>query len=698
MRWWVLCVVTLGAGCTVKVADLTCARCEEPDRPCGSGFRCIALRCQPADHDVACDGQGGGGGGAAGGQGGQGGGSIEPEDAGCARRTCDTPGCVATVGSRAYGPYQGGPLASARFGHIAGLAVRGDGTLFLSDDSNHVLWRVDPAATTVSLAQGTPGLCGDLQPMTDVLCHPGALSLTDGGALFGLDRGTGALWSPSDAGPVVRARFTKTPWSLTNVSGLTMVMLDQDFQGFDETGASQGKTVFYTPSFQGESIAPLYLDGGFALIGSELVGRVENSHFDLRAGRAGYELPWGDGYFVGHVDGPLRDTARFMGVWGAAPYQGKVVLTERYSRTLRTVDGVQAQTLQIENGTSTVGEVTALATSADRIWFVEEDTRQLRRYDGTPGAFGTATLTPSPGPPTACASTSSFAGARGVAVEPGTGRVVVADTRHHALRFIDGAGAITSLGGVKGYQQAKPGVMPRFDSPAGLRFRANGHLVVADTGNGLVRELDLAAGTETLLGGCLAGTVNCSTDVEDPRLAQLPGVVDFAETADGGFLFAARGLDRMVVSLDGRSVSSIDPGSGDPKLSSEPRSVEFANGLAYLTSAHGDTVKAFRLDSNPADPDLVQTWQLAPTYCRESFRLCRPSGVRAVGARVFTALEGAQVVVELLADGGTRKVAGVVDGPGVDGRLFSPWALASDGDGGLYVTELDGPGLRYVRY
>ena len=75
-----LCVVTLGAGCTVKVADLTCARCEEPDRPCGSGFRCIALRCQPADHDVACDGQGGGGGGAAGGQGGQGGGSIEPED------------------------------------------------------------------------------------------------------------------------------------------------------------------------------------------------------------------------------------------------------------------------------------------------------------------------------------------------------------------------------------------------------------------------------------------------------------------------------------------------------------------------------------------------------------------------------------------------------------------------------------------
>ncbi|MBX7101193.1 MAG: hypothetical protein K1X89_25985 [Myxococcaceae bacterium] len=691
MKWWVLCVVTLGTGCTVKVAELTCARCEEPDRPCGSGLRCVAGRCQPADRDVACEGSGGG---AAGG--GQGGGAIEPEDAGCQRRTCDTPGCVATLGDRALGPYQGGPLASARFGHLVGLAARSDGTLFLSDDSNHVVWRVDPAATTVSLAQGTPGVCADLQPNTDVLCHPGAISLTDGGVLFGLDRGTGALFALADGGPQLKARFTKTPWSLTNVSGFTMVMLDQDFQGFDESGASLGKTVFYTPSFQAESITPLYFDGGFALVGSERVGTVENSHFDLRAGRAGYELPWGDGFFVGHVDGALRSAARFMGVWGTAPFQDEVLLTERYSHTLRTVDGTAVATLQTGAPMDGLGELTALATSGSRFWCVEEDTRRLLRFDQKGAAV--TVLTPTAPPPGACASRSSFAGARGVAVEPGTGRVVVADTRHHALRFIDASGAVTSLGDVKGYQQLKPGVMPRFDSPAGLRFRANGHLVVADTGNGLVRELDLAAGTETLLAGCLAGTVNCSADVEDPELTQLPGVLDFAETADGGLLFVARGVDRLVFMRGGRTLASIDPGSPDPKLSPEPRGVEFANGLVYLTSAHGETVKAFDPDTSQGDPDLVQTWSFAPTYCRDSFRLCRPSGIRAVGSRIFTALEGADVVVELLPDGGTRKVAGVVDGPGVDGRLFSPWALASDGDGGLYVTELDGPGLRYVRY
>jgi len=95
------------------------------------------------------------------------------------------------------------------------------------------------------------------------------------------------------------------------------------------------------------------------------------------------------------------------------------------------------------------------------------------------------------------ASQARFNAPIGVAVAP-DGRVVVADTYNDRLRLIETDGTVTTLAGSE-RPGASDGVADAasFDTPTGLAVDAHGIVYVADTGNGVVRTVDLAGRVTT---------------------------------------------------------------------------------------------------------------------------------------------------------------------------------------------------------
>ena len=95
------------------------------------------------------------------------------------------------------------------------------------------------------------------------------------------------------------------------------------------------------------------------------------------------------------------------------------------------------------------------------------------------------------------ATIDGFNGPIGVAVAP-DGRVVVADTYNDRIRVIERDGTITTLAG-SGHPGAGDGVgdAASFDTPTGLAIDARGTLYVADTGNNMVRVVDVNGSVTT---------------------------------------------------------------------------------------------------------------------------------------------------------------------------------------------------------
>jgi sugar lactone lactonase YvrE len=97
------------------------------------------------------------------------------------------------------------------------------------------------------------------------------------------------------------------------------------------------------------------------------------------------------------------------------------------------------------------------------------------------------------------AATARFNGPIGVAVDV-DGRLFVADTYNDRIRVITPDGIVRTLaGGERGFADGA-GADARFDTPSGIAVAPDGTVLVADTGNGLIRLIDATGGVTTPAG------------------------------------------------------------------------------------------------------------------------------------------------------------------------------------------------------
>ncbi|UVW30707.1 hypothetical protein [Massilia sp. H6] len=231
----------------------------------------------------------------------------------------------------------------------------------------------------------------------------------------------------------------------------------------------------------------------------------------------------------------------------------------------------------------------------------------------------------------------------GVVLDP-FGTVYV--TSGNALRKISANGAVELIGvahGFGGYVDGAPSIA-RFNSPMGLASDSKGNIYVADSGNNVIRKIDLAGNVSTLAGSTQAGADNGSASIASfrgPRsvAVDLAGTVYVADT--GNYMIRKVMPDGTVLAFAGMGM----PGSRD------------GTGINAMFGA----VEGIATDKNG------NVW-LADT----SNRLIRK--ISAEG--VVTTIAG-KVTVDSSPD---------VDGYATEARFHFPMALAVDSEGYVFVT------------
>jgi len=208
----------------------------------------------------------------------------------------------------------------------------------------------------------------------------------------------------------------------------------------------------------------------------------------------------GDGV-PGTIDG-VETRARFSEPFGivAAPNGTIFVADAGHADLIRRIapDGrvttMAGETSGFRDGigaSAAFSTPSGIAIAPDGTLYVADTGNNAIRRITPDGSVSTLAGDGTPGYADGPAHQARFNGPIGIAVAP-TGRIVVADTYNDRIRLVDVDGTVTTLAG-SGHPGADDGDASgaRFDTPTGLAFDARGMLYVADSGNGIVRIVDM---------------------------------------------------------------------------------------------------------------------------------------------------------------------------------------------------------------
>ncbi len=265
--------------------------------------------------------------------------------------------------------------------------------------------------------------------------------------------------------------------------------------------------------------------------------------------------------------------------------------------------------------------------------------------------------------------TATISNAQGVAVDPSTGDVFVADTAQDTILMITPSGTVSTIAGTPGTPgngngagngSGGTGNAATFNGPTAIAFDpANGDLFVADTGNNVIRML-----TPNTSGG---------------------GVMPYTVSTLAGTGASGSGAS---ASFSGPTGIAVDPGQGTA-------------GTVYVADTGNNVVDAIDLSSGTVTP-------LAGTGASGSGASASFSGPTGIAVdpgthNIYVADTGHNVVDMITATGTTSPVAGTsgtsgtADGAGSSAQFNAPKGLAFDPTSGLvYVADSGNHSIRLI--
>ena len=621
-------------------------------------------------------------------------------------------GVVTTLGGVAgTGPsYRDGTGSGARFNSPQGLAVDGNGNLYVADYFGQTVRQGRPAEYTPYTFTNLAGNAGfgsdDGMGRAARFNHPGALAIDSFGNLFVSDEGNGTIRKMTPDGVVT------TLAGMAGVFGWTDGTGNGARFGRCESGFFGDSTCRGTEGLAADITGNLYVADTFnhairkvtpagvvtTLAGSPGVyGSSDGLSRDARFySPRGLAVDPGGNVLVTETgnltvrkispDGVVTTLAGSPGEWGSADGRGSVA---RFKSPWGIAVEDSGQVFVADSGNSTIrkisptGEVTTVAGSAGQTGSVDgvrsdarfSDLRGLaldrsgNLYVADNGASTLRKVTPqgvvttlaglagSSGWQDGRGNAARFDGPNGVVLD-GEGNVYVTDQDNNTLRKVTPDGDVTTLAGQAGGgwgSQDGTGPEAQFGSPSGVAVDHQGNTYVADTDNNSIRKITSAGEVTTLAG---------STDGSS-------GSTDGTGTSARFYSPVAVAVDH-----DGNVYVADNDNSTIRKITSAGEVTTLAGSAGQTGSADGAGTAAQFYWPNGVAVDGTGIVYVADTY-NHTIRKVTPAGV-----------------VTTLA--GLAGEAGNGDGAGSLARFSHPTGVAVDRAGNVYVTDTDYATIRKV--
>ena len=729
-----LCTV---AGCLLSgPPDYTGKRCEAPNRPCPTGYFCASNQTCQRNGTGEGGGNGGGssgsGGGAGGGQGGGnqgggmgggntgggggGGGGGSSSDAGCHPFTpapCSGAVCVSTLNSNAPRP----PRFLNRI-----ISVPDAGVLIGVDTYHHqVLELTFDGGSRVIAGDGN---CGE--PTTQSLCMPLAAARADDGTLYITDLRYNAIralkngtlstvyyntQSGIDSFPLDIAWAPPNRLFIANKSRTTVLDLpagthfDISSEGPSAGGPSYGVSV--TPDRQ-----QLY-------IAHEL--KVLTAPTNIASGNAA-------NFVTGQFPGPnalqlgALGSAQFGRVRALAATDNAVYLADStFSRLLRI--NLANQMLEVAAGTGTSASTPpspaasvnlptphSVFADGDSIYIVPHSEERVLRYSPSRNAVEDALGGALP-MASGCVQELDLGYVAGL-TRNATGVIYFTDSLRHAVVEVTPDGKVSTLaGGTPGFVQGAMSIA-RFNGPAGIAWvpspsgKPKGQLIVADSGNGLLRRIDLDIGMVDVL----VGQKRADDPSGIPCVNRSPGAAitqarlctpDAVVAAQGRIYFSDRTGSRVSY-YDSATDAVVDlPGGIIPNLfdvTARPDGGVWASSYLYLDELDATGNKLH---------DPVTTYGMGcPGGTPVGSAQCYATGLAYLGPQLIYSAAEARAIYRFdsIAAGdrvnvtpwvGTPWNVGYLDGKASSALFASPGPMLVV-DGGFFVTDNENHRIRFV--
>jgi hypothetical protein len=293
---------------------------------------------------------------------------------------------------------------------------------------------------------------------------------------------------------------------------------------------------------------------------------------------------------------------------------------------------------------------------AGTVYVADSSNHTVRKV--TPGGVVTtlAGLAGFPGSANGTGSAARFFFPNGVAVD-GAGTVYVADSGNDTIRKVTAAGVVTTLAGLAGFPGSANGTgsAARFDRPSGVAVDGVGTVYVADQGNHTIRKVT-AVGVVTTLAG----------------LAGVPGSAN-------GTGSAARFTNPAGVAVDGVGTVYV---------------ADTNNHTIRRVTAAGAVTTVAGSPGTPGSADGI--WGGGQFY--------HPHGVAVAGLGIVYVADATNRTIRKVTPSAVSTPAGLAgiwgsaDGTGSAARFHTPWGVAVDAAGLVYVADTWNHAIRRARW
>lgn len=579
------------------------------------------------------------------------------------RRIAAADGAVTTLAGAAG---QAGSLdatgSSARFFYPAGVAVDSAGVVYVTDYANQLVRRIaaDGAVRTFVGTAVTPGGVDGIAGAARLRNPRGIAVNPANGEFFVADAGNHAIRSGTLA-PAPRITSANTASGVVGVAFASYVVTATNGAlAYGASGLPPGLAInTQTGVISG---TPLFAGVYNVTLTAENLGGVGDlaAVFTIAKAAATVELSGLSTPFDGSPKSPVATTTP-AGLAVTFTYDGSAITPSAYGAyaVVATIQDANYQgsatavfsiTAPVAWSVSTLTvsgprAVRGLAVDASGNLYLADSARHViwrRTPAGVLSVF--AGGLDAPGYVNGAAASARFNGPTGLAFDA-SGNLYVADTQNHSIRRITAGGTVSLLAGGGGEANFDwidaTGAAARFYLPTGLVVAPDGRLYVADSGNSILRRVNLTTAAVEYF------ATNPATFDQPAGLTVAPDGTLFMTAVAGHQIWRINaGGSAGLLAGSGFSVAGQADGTGSNALFDTPSAIAYgSDGALYVADTANHTLRRVTL------------------------------------AGVVTTVAG------------TADQPGFANGFGAVARFYEPVALAFAADGSLYVADLGGEAL-----